>query len=110
MVQRTVLVLEDDLDGGKAEETVRFSLDGVSYEIDLNEKNASQLREALAPWVGHARRAGGRRTNAQRPTGGGRRRSEGASIRAWAQEQGYKVSDRGRVSEEIREAYAAAHS
>ena len=110
MVQRTVLVIEDDLDGGEAEETVRFALDGVSYEIDLNEKNATRLREALAPWIGHARRSGGRRTPASRPQSSGRRRSQGADIRAWAQEQGYKVSARGRVSEEIRAAYAAAHS
>ena len=112
MVQRTILVLEDDLDGGDAVETVSFALDGVSYDIDLNEANATQLRDALAPWVGHARRTGGRSrsgtaANAARGRG---RRSQGADIRAWAQGQGLKVSERGRVSKEVVEAYEAAHA
>lgn len=109
MVQRTILVLEDDVDGGEAAETVTFALDGVSYEIDLNARNAAKLRDALAVWVGHARKSGGRaRTGtATRRTRGSR--SHGADIRAWAQDQGMKVSERGRVSKEIVEAYEAAH-
>lgn len=62
-VQRTVLV--DDVDGGEAVETVRFGLDGVAYEIDLNEENAAALREGLATWVGHARKAGRPRPSAR---------------------------------------------
>lgn len=108
MVQRTVVILEDDIDGGEAAETVQFALDGVSYEIDLNEKNAAKLREAMSVWVGHARKAG-RPRRTQNAGGGRRRRSEGADIRAWAQENGFKVSARGRVPEEIRAAYQAAH-
>ena len=112
MAQRVQIILEDDLDGGDASETVTFGLDGVTYEIDLNEDNAAALRDALAPWVGHARRAGGRRTTrkASASTGsssqGG---TETTKIREWARANGYEVSDRGRISAEIQEAYAKAH-
>ncbi len=61
MAQQVQVVLVDDLDGGKAAETVSFALDGVTYEIDLSAKNAAKLRDAFGSWVGHARRAGGRR-------------------------------------------------
>lgn len=110
MAQRTQVILVDDYDGEEADETVTFALDGVEYEIDLSAKNAEALREALAPWVGHARRIGGRRRRGSKPvvlTGGGGSTSE---IRAWALDQGYDVSSRGRVSAEIREAYERAHS
>ncbi|MEJ2579399.1 MAG: Lsr2 family protein, partial [Kineosporiaceae bacterium] len=60
MVQKTQVILIDDIDGGEADETVSFALDGVSYEIDLSEGNAEGLRESLADWIGHARRVGGR--------------------------------------------------
>src|SRR4051794_19239453 len=70
MAQKVQVILVDDVDGGEAAETVSFALDGVSYEVDLSEKNASALRDALAPWVGHARRVGGR-------SSGGRARSAG---------------------------------
>jgi len=70
MAQRVQIVLEDDLDGGVAAETVTFGLDGVNYEIDLSDKNAGKLRDELATWIGHARRSGGRRTTGRRPDGG----------------------------------------
>ena len=103
MAQKVNIVLVDDIDGTDAGETVSFALDGRDYEIDLSKKNAERLREALALYVGHARRAGGRR---------GRNRSGGpspADIRAWARENGFNVPDRGRVSANVREAYLAAH-
>jgi len=112
MAQRVEYILEDDLDGGKADETVQFGLDGVEYEIDLSSQNYEKLRDALAPWVGVARRTGGRRkrttTSAPRPaeTGSGANTSD---IRAWAQENGLEVSSRGRISAEVREAYDKAH-
>src|SRR4029453_5564288 len=59
MAQRVQIILEDDYDGGSADETVSFALDGAEYEIDLSSKNATGLREALAPWVSHAQRLGG---------------------------------------------------
>lgn len=66
MAQKTKVILIDDVEGGEADETVTFALDGVGYEIDLTGERAAQLRDALAPWVGHARRAGGGRTAGSR--------------------------------------------
>ena len=101
-----------------------FALDGVSYEIDVSEENAEALREALAPWVGHARRVGGRSGGGRArstSSGGGSSRSRGSSsggggsrhdlsdVRSWARENGYQVSDRGRVSSEVITAYEKAH-
>lgn len=110
MAQKVVITLVDDIDGETADETVLFGLDGVSYEIDLTEKNAAELRAALAPWVGHARRAGGRKVSGRRPrAAGGGSGSEAGKIREWARENGYTVSDRGRIPAEVAEAYAKAH-
>lgn len=113
MAQKIQVILVDDIDGGTAEETVSFALDGVSYEIDLSSKNAKKLRDALAPYVAEARksRSGGRRRTSG-AGGASRRRGGGggaAEIRAWARDNGYEVSERGRVSEEVRSAYEAAH-
>jgi hypothetical protein len=113
MAQRVNVILVDDLDGSDAVESVAFALDGVDYEIDLNEQHASELRNALAVYIGHGRRTGGRR----RTSAGGSKRSASSSsggpsaaeIRAWARENGYDVPERGRVSADVREAYAAAH-
>ncbi|MEL4503696.1 Lsr2 family protein [Luteococcus sp. H138] len=104
MAQRVHIVLEDDVDGSPAAETVSFSLDGVSYEIDLSEANAAKLREGLNVWVENARRVGGRRST-------GKKAKAGAAndIRAWALAQGMQVSSRGRVPAEIREAYEKAN-
>ena len=62
MATRTQIVMEDDLDGSPASETLNFTLDGVTYEIDLNTHNASKFRDSVTPWISHARRAGGRRS------------------------------------------------
>src|SRR3954451_18337265 len=109
MAQRVQVVLEDDLDGGKADETVLFGLGGTTYEIDLAKKNAAKLRDALAGCVGSARRVSGRRGGAAgRARGRGRSASDSADIRAWAKENGYEVSERGRISAEVRAAYNEA--
>jgi Lsr2 len=113
MAQRVNVILVDDIDGSDAAETVTFGLDGVQYEIDLSTENADKFRDVLAPYVGHARRSGGRR----RSSGGGGRSNgsaprsgaSAADIRAWARDNGWDVPDRGRVSAEVREAYDAAH-
>lgn len=111
MAQRVNVVLVDDLDGSEATETVKFGLDGVDYEIDLSDGNAAKLREAVALYVGHARRTGGRRRSGaataatSRDAGG----PSAAEIRTWARENGWDVPERGRVSSEVREAYLAAH-
>ena len=112
MAQRVNVVLVDDLDGSDAVETVSFALDGVDYEIDLSEQHAGELRNALALYIGHGRRTGGRRRkspsggSAKSPAAGGPSPSE---IRAWARENGWDVPERGRVAADVREAYAAAH-
>jgi Lsr2 len=111
MAQKVQVILVDDVDGGDAEETVSFTLDGVSYEIDLNAKNAAAMRDALAKWVGHARRVSGRAGGGRRARGG-RSTAAGSSsteMREWARQHGYTVSDRGRISAEVQQAYAAAH-
>jgi Lsr2 len=108
MAQKVQVVLEDDLDGGSADETIVFGLDGTTYEIDLNKKNAAKLRDALAPWVASGRRTGGSRGNARR--GRGRpSRAQAGDVRTWAKANGYKVSERGRISAEIQAAYNAGH-
>lgn len=107
MAQRVEVILVDDLDGGDAAETITFGLDGVSYEIDLSDKNAKKLRDDLSAWTGHARRAGGTKRVATRR--GASRRNDMSAMREWARANGYTVSDRGRISAEIQEAYRAAN-
>jgi hypothetical protein len=112
MAQKIQVLLIDDMDGSDAEETVSFALDGAGYEIDLTSANAARLRDALAPWIGHARRAGH-----SRPGSGPGRQNRGAArvdreqtqaIREWARSNGHPVSDRGRIPAAVVEAYHAA--
>jgi Lsr2 len=106
MAQRVTVELEDDLDGGPADETVRFGLDGSEYEIDLSKKNANKFRRQIAPYIEHARKAGqGQRRRAAR-TASSRERS--GDIRAWAKDQGIAVSERGRIPASVVERYEAA--
>ncbi|WP_277452773.1 Lsr2 family protein [Janibacter sp. DB-40] len=107
MAQRVQIILEDDIDGGEATETVTFGLDGVSYEIDLNEKNATALRDALAGYVGAGRRVAGRRSSGSSSSSRSNS-NELAKIREWARANGHEVSDRGRISKKVRDAYAKA--
>lgn len=116
MAERVSVVLIDDIDDSEAAETVTFGIDGVNYQIDLSSGNAQKLRDALALYIAHGRRAGGRRTppaakstrsrRSKREPGSGPAPSE---IRAWGRSNGWEVPDRGRVSEELRTAYLAAH-
>jgi hypothetical protein len=107
MAQRVNVVLVDDLDGSDASETVQFGLDGVDYEIDLNDKHAAELRDVLALYVAHGRRTGGRRRSASSAKSAGG--PSAAEIREWARANGWDVPERGRVSADVREAYASAH-
>jgi hypothetical protein len=105
MAQRitTLVEMTDDLDGGKADQTVRFSYDGVEYEIDLSRKNATALTRALKPYVDGARKVRGTRSRAK-----ARRsvnRPELSEIRAWAKSNGYQVSDRGRLPGNVMAAF-----
>ncbi len=108
MAQKVNIVLVDDLDGTEATETVTFGLDGSSYEIDLNDANAAALREALSGYVGHARRVTGGGRRARKATGGASS-SNTKDVREWAKEQGMEVSERGRISADVQQAYDAAH-
>ena len=117
MAQRVQIILEDDYDGGEADETVSFALDGAEYEIDLSSGNANKLRDELAVWIGHARKTGGRRRRAGGAVGSPAKAADSSGgagstseIRAWALANGHEVSSRGRVSSEVREAYERAHS
>jgi len=112
MAQKVQVLLVDDLDGGEAEETVSFAVDGSSYEIDLSQKNAEELRDAFAKYVGAARKAGrssgsgGRSSSAGRSRGSAAMdRDQAAAIRSWAKKQGLKVSDRGRIPASIIDQY-----
>ncbi len=146
MARQEQVTLIDDMDGGKADETVTFALDGVTYEIDLHKKKASALRKALDEFLSHARpmreaaasarvRSGSRvaASRAVTATAAGsrsRRRAAAsdaqeaaadngstsasaeatpAQIRQWASAEGIAVSERGRVSDSVRQQYLAAH-
>ena len=109
VAQKIQALFIDDLDGSAAEGTVRFGLDGTEYEIDLNEEHAGKLREALARYVGAARRANGAarrpvRTGRQAPAGG----LNTTEVREWAKAQGIEVKDRGRVPAELVVKFKAA--
>jgi hypothetical protein len=106
MAQKVHITLEDDLDGGDATETVSFALDGRSYEIDLNDKNAKALRDSLAKYIAVSRRSGGRAGKAKTRTQVG---TSAREIRDWARSNGHKVPDRGRIPSDVREAFEAAH-
>jgi hypothetical protein len=109
MARQVLLQLIDDVSGEEAQETVRFSLDGVDYEIDLTEGHAVELRGALDRFVAHGRRARGASVN--RPgTRGPVNREEVRKIREWALANGHNPSARGRISQDIRDAYVAANA
>jgi hypothetical protein len=106
MAQRVTVTLEDDLDGGPADETVRFRFGGAEYEIDLNTKNATAFRTKLAPFIEHARKAGHGQVRRPARTAASRQRS--GDIRAWAKDHGIAVSERGRIPASVVEQYQAA--
>ncbi|MGW1227368.1 histone-like nucleoid-structuring protein Lsr2 [Streptomyces sp. NPDC001478] len=111
MAQKVQVLLVDDLDGGEADETVTFALDGKTYEIDLTTSNADKLRSLLEPYAKNGRRTGGRATSGRgkgRAVSGGNK--DTAEIRKWARENGHNVNDRGRVPADIRQAYEEANS
>ena len=113
VARREVVVLEDDLEGGSADETVKFSLDGVQYEIDLTAKNAARLRESFADFIAHGRRVGrggvvvGGRAAARARGSAAADREQNKAIRAWAKRKGRNISDRGRIPQEIVDEYNA---
>jgi hypothetical protein len=107
MVRKVQVVLQDDIDGGEPAQTVYFSLDDKTYEIDLTEQHAKALRDALAPWIAAARRASSGQIPA--PRSKPRHSAETVDIRRWARDNDIPVSDRGRISVDLRSRYEAAH-
>ncbi|MFG1661336.1 Lsr2 family protein [Micromonospora chersina] len=122
MAKQIIHKLIDDLDGGDADETVRFGLDGVQYEIDLSAANAEKLREVFAPYTVHGTKvgrgglaSGGRVFRGAVGVAGGRAvhagvgatadREQNKAIRAWAKKAGKDISDRGRIPQEIVDEY-----
>jgi hypothetical protein len=109
MAKKTVVLLEDDIDGSEANETISFALDGSEYEIDLNEGHANELREALARFTNAGRKVAGGRG---RPASRTRPSSHGGpgfkAVRLWA-ENGIQVNTRGRIQADVVEKYEAAH-
>ncbi|MEU0541393.1 Lsr2 family protein [Nocardia sp. NPDC005978] len=110
MARRVVVTVIDDFDGtSKAEETLSFALDGMQYEIDLSATNAGKLRAAFESWTVKARRVGrvkGVKSAKSRDTGA---REQSSAMRAWARQNGYEVSNRGRIQADVVSAYRKAH-
>ena len=106
-MRKTITTLIDDLDGTEAAETVRFTLDGTNYEIDLSDKNAATLRDALAPYTMRAKTAGRQRRTRTTLRSAGPSRS--AEIRAWAASANMPVPARGRVPTAVVQAFDSAH-
>ncbi|WP_347404243.1 Lsr2 family protein [Micromonospora sp. WMMD1120] len=112
MAKQIIHKLVDDLDGGDADETVKFALDGVQYEIDLSSANAAKLRDAFASYVSAGTKVGrggvvigGR---AARGRGGATAdREQNKAIREWAKKAGKDISDRGRIPQEIVDEFHA---
>lgn len=107
MARKVEVSIVDDMDQSADARTIRFALDGQNYEIDLAEANEQRLRDALAPFVDKATKVSARTVATRRAAGAGR--SNTMQIREWAAANGHKVSSRGRIPFEVREAYDAAH-
>jgi len=106
VAQKIQTVFVDDLDGSEAEGTVRFGLDGSEYEIDLSQAHKDELAAAVGPYIAVARKV----TAARRPGRTARpARHDQSEVRAWAREQGLKVSDRGRIPADVLAKYEAGH-
>ncbi len=111
MAQEVIYKLSDDLDGSEAEETISFALDGSSYEIDLNSKNAAALRKALEKYTAAARRMSASASGRGRSRGGRTGRNNDVdpkAVRLWAHEHGLDVSSHGRIPTDLIEQYRAA--
>jgi hypothetical protein len=114
MAKRVIHELIDDIDGKPAAESIVFALDGVQYEIDLSKKNATKLRDAFGPFLTAGTKVGrggvvvgGRAASARGRGGAAADREQNKAIREWAQNKGIKVSDRGRIKQEIVDRYNA---
>lgn len=115
MAQIQEVRLVDDLDGGDAEESMSFGIDGKVYEIDLSGLNSKKLRDAMAPYLAAARRMSGRSTGKRPASHSGVRntptvdREQNQAIRDWAAKKGIKIAERGRIPGAVQEAYQEDH-
>ncbi|WP_142060095.1 Lsr2 family protein [Pseudarthrobacter sp. B4EP4b] len=109
MAKKTVVLLEDDIDGSEATETLSFALDGSAYEIDLNEGHANELRDALARFTEAGRKVAGGRGRPATRTKSSHGGPDAKAVRLWAAENGIQVNTRGRIQAEVVEKYEAAH-
>ena len=122
VAKRVTTQLVDDIDGSviddESGETIEFAINGVEYSIDLKAKNANEFHKKLDYYVGHATRVGGRKrkpspaaASTATAVGGSVKRDpeQTRAIRQWAFDQGYEISERGRIPADIEEAYNAAH-
>jgi hypothetical protein len=111
VAKQVITVLTDDIDGGDADATIEFGLDGVMYTIDLSDKNGAKLRKTLDPFLAAATRvgrAGGAGRISSRTVAPARaNRDQNQAIREWAGKNGYEVSERGRIPAAIAEAFHA---
>jgi Lsr2 len=106
-MHRVDVQLEDDLTGGPADETIQFSLDGRSYEIDLNSRHAAEFRHRLGPFTEHARPVRSQRSRVTRRSAASRERSR--QIRLWAEQRGFALSAHGRLPGDVIEQYDREH-
>ena len=109
MAKKTVVVLEDDIDGSEASETISFALDGSEYVIDLNEGHANELRSALSRFTNAGRRVSGGRGRSAARTKSSQGGPDARAVRMWAIENGIQVNTRGRIQAKVVEKYEAAH-
>ena len=116
MARKVVVEMVDDIDRtafGEDGESIHYAVDGIEYVIDLKDEHAKELRETFDYYITHSTRVGGRKHRSDRPanptTAGRRPRGETQKIRAWAIEQGYELSSRGRIPAEIEQVFHAAH-
>jgi nucleoid-associated protein Lsr2 len=108
MAQKIQTLFIDDIDGGAAEGTVRFALDGNEFEIDLSAKHNDQLREALANYVAHARKVSGTARRVPRGRRSNTSAIDTAKVRGWAKAEGFDIKDRGRVPADVVAKYREA--
>ena len=103
MARKTTVMLQDDLEGGQATQTIRFGYQGIEYEIDLNDENAKEMTQWLENYVSHARRVGGSKRAAK--SNGYASKVDPKLVRQWAAEQGIELNSRGRIPSDIQERY-----
>jgi hypothetical protein len=104
MASRTIVLLEDDVDGSKADQTIEFGIDGTTYAIDLSNSNATKLRGALDGYINKARKVSGKRSTSGNASSG----VDLKAVRAWAASNGIELSSRGRVPASVIQQYRRA--